>query len=56
MLFVIRDGKANEVAVTPGQKVGDLVAVTGDVKAGDKVVLQPPPDLKGGTLVKTASK
>jgi RND family efflux transporter MFP subunit len=56
VLFVSRDGKASEVAVTPGQKVGELTAVTGDVKAGDKVVLQPAPDLKGGTLVKTASK
>jgi RND family efflux transporter MFP subunit len=56
VLFAIRDGKAIEVAVTRGAKVGDLVAITGDVKAGDKVVQNPAPELKSGTLVKPASK
>jgi len=56
VLFVIRDGKANEVRVVRGDKVGDLVAITGDVRTGEKVVLKPSSDLKSGKLVKVAQK
>jgi RND family efflux transporter MFP subunit len=56
VLFVIRDGKTTEVSVTRGSKVGELIAITGDVKAGDKVVQNPAPELKSGTLVKPALK
>ena len=34
VLFVIRDGKAVEVPVTPGAKVGDVTSITGAVKSG----------------------
>ena len=56
VLFVIRDGKAAEVRVVPGTKLGDLVAITGEVKTGDKAVLKPGADLKAGTPVKVAQK
>jgi len=56
VLFVIRDGRVNEVRVVRGDKVGDLVAITGDVRTGEKVVLKPSADLKPGTLVKAAQK
>jgi RND family efflux transporter MFP subunit len=56
VLFVIRDGKVNEVRVVRGDKVGDLVAITGDVRTGEKVVLKPSADLKSGKLVKAAQK
>lgn len=56
VLFVIRDGKASEVRVVRGDKVGDLVAITGDVKTGEKAVLKPSADLKSGQLVKAAQK
>ena len=56
VLFVVRDGKANEVRVVRGDKVGDLVAITGDVRTGEKVVLKPSSDLKSGKLVKVAQK
>jgi multidrug efflux pump subunit AcrA (membrane-fusion protein) len=55
-LFAIRDGKAVAVRVVPGVRVGDLVAITGDVKSGEKVVLKPAADLKPGALVKVAQK
>ena len=42
VVFVVRDGKAVEVPVTPGEKIGDLTAITGDVKRGEKAVLKPP--------------
>ena len=56
VLFVIRDEKASEVRVVRGDKVGDLVAITGDVRTGEKVVLKPSADLKSGKLVKVAQK
>src|SRR3954454_7319893 len=56
VLFVVRDGKANEVAVTPGVKIGELTAITGEVKSGDRVVQKPAAQLKNGTLVKPATK
>jgi RND family efflux transporter MFP subunit len=56
VLFAIRDGKAVAVRVVPGARVGDLVAITGDVKSGEKVVLKPAADLKPGALVKVAQK
>lgn len=56
VLFVVRDGKAVEVRVVRGQKIGDLVAITGDVHTGEKAVVRPPADLQSGTLVKVAQK
>ena len=54
VVFVIKDGKAVAVPVTPGIKIGDLTAVTGDVKSGEKVVLRPDDKLGNGSLVKVA--
>jgi RND family efflux transporter MFP subunit len=56
VVFIIRDGKAVAVPVTPGAKVGDLTAVTGEVKAGDKAILRPDEKLAAGALVKIATK
>ena len=53
-VFVIRDGAGVAVAVTPGNKIGDLTAITGDVKSGDKVVLKPAENFASGMLVKFA--
>jgi RND family efflux transporter MFP subunit len=56
VVFVMREGHAVAVPVTPGVKVGDATSVTGDVKSGDKVVAKPAPSLQSGALVKTAAK
>lgn len=56
VLFVIRDGKAVQVAVKPGMKIGDLVEIDGKVSAGDKVVLRPPAGLRDGSAIKIAGK
>ncbi len=37
-----------------GRAIGDLVAITGDVRSGEKAVLKPAADLASGTLVKVA--
>jgi HlyD family secretion protein len=54
VIFAIKDGIATAVPVTPGKKVGDLTAISGDVKSGDKVVLKPAENLASGALVKVA--
>ena len=56
VVFVIRDGKVVAIPVTPGAKVGDLTAITGDLKPGDKAVLRPDEKLAAGALVKVATK
>jgi HlyD family secretion protein len=56
ILYVVRDGKAVEVAVTPGRKLGELTAFAGDAKSGDKAVLDPRAELKAGALIEPATK
>ena len=56
VVLVVRDGKAVEVPVTPGSRIADLIAISGEVKTGEKAVLKPAPDLKNGALVKLAAK
>src|SRR5262245_48350017 len=56
VVFAIRDGKAIGVPVTRGDKLGELVAITGDVRTGEKVVLKPAADLRSGSPVKVAQK
>ena len=57
VLLVVRDGgKVAEVPVVAGQRIGDLVAVTGEVRSGDKAVVKAPPELVAGTLTRPATK
>ena len=56
VVFVVRNDHAVAVTVTRGAAIGDTVAVTGDVKPGEKVVDKPAPSLAGGALVKPAAK
>jgi HlyD family secretion protein len=56
VLYVVRDDKAAEVTVTPGRTLGELTAFAGDVKSGEKAVLDPVPELKAGALIEPATK
>ena len=56
VVFVVKDGLATESAVTPGAKIGDVTAIAGTIKSGDKVVLRPVADLKSGAAVTIAAK
>jgi len=56
VVLVVRDNRVVEVPVTPGKKIADLTAIAGDVKASERAVLKPPPELKDGALVKLAAK
>ena len=53
--FRVKDGRAESVRVTLGEKLGDLVAVRG-LAAGDRVVLAPPEQLRDGSAVAPAKK
>jgi RND family efflux transporter MFP subunit len=54
--FVIKGNQVQEQEIMTGEKLGDLLVVTGGVKAGDRVVLNPPKDLKTGSRVKQVEK
>ena len=54
--FVVKGGQVQEQEIATGEKLGDLLVVTGGVKAGDRVVLNPPKGLKTGSRVKQAEK
>jgi multidrug efflux pump subunit AcrA (membrane-fusion protein) len=56
VVFVVRNDRAVAVPVTPGAKLGDLTAISGEVKSGEKAVAKPSPELASGTLVQTAAK
>jgi RND family efflux transporter MFP subunit len=56
VVFVVRNDKAVAVPVTPGMKIGDVTAVTGAVKTGEKAVAAPPATLANDALVKVAAK
>ena len=56
VVYAVRDEHAIEVPVQAGERIGDLVAITGDVKAGERVVLKPATDLANAALVKPAAK
>ena len=56
VLYVFRDDRVAEVAVTPGPKLGELTAFTGDARSGDKAVLEPSPQLEAGALIKPATR
>jgi RND family efflux transporter MFP subunit len=55
VIFLIDDGKARELPVTVGRRLGDLVVVKG-AAPGQKVVLSPPERLSDGTPVELAKK
>jgi len=56
LLYVIRDDRAAEVAVTPGRKLWDLTVFVGDARRGERAVLEPSPALKPGALIRAATK
>ena len=56
VVFVVKDGVATEAAVAPGIRIGDVTAIAGSVRSGDKVVLRPAANLKSGAAVTIAAK
>jgi RND family efflux transporter MFP subunit len=56
VVFVVRDNKAVAVPVKTGIGIGDITAIAGDVKPGEKAVASPLPTLANDALVKVAVK
>ena len=56
VVLVIRDGRVEEVEVLRGAKLGELVAISGAVKSGEKVVHKPAESLHAGAAVKVEAK
>jgi HlyD family secretion protein len=56
VVFIVAGGKVKQVPVTAGRKVGELVQLTGGIRAGDKAVLKPDPELRDGQEVRLAGK
>ena len=56
VVFIVRENRTVVVPVTTGGKIGDLSAIAGEVKTGEKAVLKPAADLQTGAMVKIASK
>jgi membrane fusion protein (multidrug efflux system) len=50
-VFVVIEKQVQERLVQLGQTVGDVVAATSGIKAGETVVLQPGPDVRDGARV-----
>jgi RND family efflux transporter MFP subunit len=56
VVLVVRDDTLTEVPVQAGERIGEQLAIAGEVKSGDKVVLRPAPGLAAGARVKVATK
>ncbi|HBC47899.1 MAG TPA: efflux RND transporter periplasmic adaptor subunit [candidate division Zixibacteria bacterium] len=52
VVFVVSNNKVQEIAVTTGEKLGNLTQVISGLRTGQKVITSPPVDLKAGDKVK----
>ncbi|MGQ0657608.1 MAG: efflux RND transporter periplasmic adaptor subunit [Chromatiales bacterium] len=55
VVFRVADDRATQVSVTNSGRLGDLVVIEGDLKAGEKIVLDPPEKLEDGLRVVIAN-
>jgi multidrug efflux pump subunit AcrA (membrane-fusion protein) len=56
VLYVVRDNKAVAVPVQTGRRLGDLVAISGEIKSAERAIVKPAPGLAEGTPVTAANK
>ena len=56
VVYAVRNDRAIEVPVKAGVRLGDLTAITGEVKAGERVVSKPAGEVVNGSIVKLATK
>ena len=55
-VFLVKDNLAEEVLLTTGQQLGDMVEVLSGVKAGDRVILRPLDKISNGAKIKVVEK
>ena len=51
MVFIARNGRAERRAVTVSDAQGDAAVLSAGLSAGEKVIVNPPADLKDGAAV-----
>ena len=56
VVYAVRDGKVARVPVQTGRSIGDMVELVRGPAAGEKVVVNPPPNLRDGAPVRLAKK
>ncbi|MDP3297472.1 MAG: efflux RND transporter periplasmic adaptor subunit [Thermodesulfovibrionia bacterium] len=56
LVFLVRGNRIIETPVTTGEKLGDMIEVSGGIKAGDRIVAKPSNRLKNGARIKIAEK
>src|SRR2546422_7756795 len=55
-VFVYADGKVERRPITPGRVIGTEREIVKGLRAGERVVLAPPPSLRDGAKVRVADK
>jgi RND family efflux transporter MFP subunit len=55
-VFAVREDKAVRVPVATGRTMGDLVEITRGLRVGEKVIVNPPRNLRDGMRVRTARR
>ena len=55
-VFLINENRVYKTPLTTGSQIGDLTEVLDGVKSGDKVVVNPPKNLRDGTRIKIKEK
>jgi len=55
-VFLVKGSRVNEVKVTKGPQLGDIVEISDGLKAGEKIVINPPGNLKDGSRIKFAKQ
>ncbi len=56
VVFIVKDDKAVETAITVGDRIGDGIEVREGINPGEKVVVNPPKKLRSGSKVKRKEK
>lgn len=56
VVFTVKGDRVSEAPVQTGAVIGEYIEIRSGVKAGDKVVLKPPENLRDGSKIKTAEK
>jgi hypothetical protein len=51
-VFVVRDGRATEIPVVVGERIGQAIVITEGIAAGEKVIAVVNDRIKTGTKVK----
>ena len=55
-VFLINENRVYKTPLTTGSQIGDMIEVLDGVKSGDKVVVNPPKNLRDGTRIKIKEK